>query len=415
MPIQHVLRNGLLLLAAWSNWSHAATLTVAKDNTVCPHATYTSIGAAVAAAGNGDQIEICPGLYPEQLQLTRPITLRGVNANGINRVLVQPTTMTNLGALPYQAVISAVNTKDVVIEGLAIDASQNAVTGCTTGLSVIHFYNSSGSVSRNALSGAKLSDPSSCAALFPGNGFGIEVDTAAGQTGTFSVSINGNTIHDFTRDGILAYGAGVKADIDRNTIAGAGPSAGTFQFGVFIANGAVGEVSQNMISQGNCGSIDFLDCVNVRSEGVVFRNVGDGSVVDGNIITNAQSGIFLNGANRARITNNVIMNIDALDGIDIQGTAAGHFTNSVISGNTISHVFPISSYSSINYAGCGINEYSGTGVAMNVLADNTVNDAYCGVAYVSADHVFSGMYLNTLYATLNEDLYPTVFPPAVEP
>jgi hypothetical protein len=47
--------------------------------------------------------------------------------------------------------------------------------------------------------------------------------------------------------------------------------------------------------------------------------------------------------------------------------------------------------------------------------ENTVNDAYCGVAYVTADQVYSGVYMNALYATLNADLYPTTFPPAVEP
>ena len=409
------IHNGLLILVAGCNWSYAATLTVAKNNGLCPHATYTTIGAAITAAAAGDEIEICPALYAEQLVITRPVTLHALSANGIGRVLLQPAAMTNLGSLPYQAVVSVVNTKDVVIDGLAIDASQNTVTGCTVSLAGIHYYNSSGNVTNNAISGAQLANPQSCKTLFPGNGFGVEVDTATGQTGSFSVSISGNSIHDFNRNGIIVEGAGVTAEISRNTISGVGPSTGYSQFGVFIANGAVGRVTNNTISQGNCGNIDFLDCVNVRSEGIVFRNVGDGSVVDFNFITNAQSGIFLNGGNKALITNNVIMNIDALDGIDIQGTASGHFTNSIISGNTISHVFPISSYASINFTGCGINEYSGTGVAMNILSNNTVNDSYCGVAYVTADHLLSGIYINTLYATLDEDLYPTAFPPAIEP
>ena len=415
MSNQRAIYNGLFVLLAACSWSHAAILTVAKNPSACPHATYTTIGAAVTAAAAGDTINICPALYAEQLIITRPVTLHGLAENGINRVLLQPATMTNLGVLPYQAVISVVNAKNVTIDGLAIDASHNTVNGCTVSLAGIHFYNSSGRVTNNAIFGAQLSNPLSCKTLFPGNGFGVEVDAAAGQAGPFSVSVNGNSIHDFNRNGVLATGAGVTAEISGNTIAGVGPSTGYFQFGVFIANGAVGQVTRNTISQGNCGNISFTDCVNVRSEGVVFRAVGDGSLVDFNFITNAQSGIFLNGGNKVRVIGNVIMNIDGLDGITIQGTAAGHFTNSIISENTITHVFPISSYASTNYTSCGINEYSGTGVAMNILANNTVNDAYCGVAYVTADHVVSGTYLNTLYATLNEDMYPTAFPPAIEP
>ncbi len=392
---------------------HAATLVVGPGS--CPDAAYATIGAALTAAAAGDEIDICPGTYPEQLVIIKPVTLRGLSVNGVNRVLVQPTTMYNVGTFSFQAVISVVNTQGVVIEGLTIDASMNTVSGCAVTLSGIHFYNSSGAAVNNAISGTQLPNPLSCTTLFPGNGFGVQVDTTAGQTGPFPVSVSGNSIHDFNRDGILVNGAGITADISGNTISGVGPSSGYFQFGVFIALGAVGHVTHNTITQGNCGSIAYLACVGLRSEGVVFRAAGDGSAVDSNFISNVQSGIFLNGANNVQITNNVIMNVDALDGIDIQGSAAGYFTNSVISGNTISHVFPISNYSSVNYAGCGINEYSGTGVAMNLILNNTVTDAYCGVAYVTGDQVYSGVYMNTLYATLNEDLYPTAFPPAVEP
>jgi hypothetical protein len=109
------------------------------------------------------------------------------------------------------------------------------------------------------------------------------------------------------------------------------------------------------------------------------------------------------------------MNIDALDGIDIQGTASGSFSNSVISGNTISHVFPIAMTSAVNESGCGIHEATGTGVTHNLIVDNTINDAYCGVAYVSSDNPFAGSYFNTLYNTLNADQYPNAFPPPVEP
>ena len=102
MLSKRAIPNGLLILVAGCNWSYAATLTVAKDNGLCPHATYTTIGAAITAAAAGDEIEICPALYAEQLVITRPVTLHALSANGIGRVLVQPAAMTNLGSLPYQ-------------------------------------------------------------------------------------------------------------------------------------------------------------------------------------------------------------------------------------------------------------------------------------------------------------------------
>lgn len=89
--------------------------------------------------------------------------------------------------------------------------------------------------------------------------------------------------------------------------------------------------------------------------------------MDSNVITNAQSGIFINGANRLSVTNNQIRNIDAMSGMDIQGTASGFFTNSVIAGNSIFNVGPIDSNASNDEGGCGINEYSGTGVSGNEI------------------------------------------------
>lgn len=414
----HEFHHGLLLsLFAVCSLSQAATLMVGKpSNGLCPSATYNTIGDAVAAAAPGDEIDICPALYAEQVVITKPLTLRGVAANGINRVLLQPATMTAVGGLAFQAVISVVNTTGVTIEGLAIDASNNTVSGCTVSLAGIHFSNASGRVANSSIFGTQLPDPTTCTTLFPGNGFGIQIDTASGgASGPFTVAVANNSIHDFNRNAILAMGAGITAIVKDNTISGVGPSTGYNQFGVFIATGAVGKVSGNIISQGNCGSLASLDCITLRSEGVALRAAGDGSIVDANIISHVQSGVFANGGNAAQITNNIIMHVDGLDGIDVQGTVAGFFTNSVISGNTISHVGPINMDASNNETGCGISVFSGTGVSNNIFVNNTVRDAFCGIAFVEADRVISGNYINTLYATLDADQYPNVFPPPFEP
>lgn len=104
-----------------------------------------------------------------------------------------------------------------------------------------------------------------------------------------------------------------------NVITGLGPAAGYFfRFGVFILNGAIGLIKGNQIAEGDCGTLNLTDCFNAGSEGVVLRAVGDGTVVDQNVITRAQSGMFINNANKARITNNLIGEISALDGIDAQ-------------------------------------------------------------------------------------------------
>lgn len=415
----------LLLSGAVCASACAATLTVGQPNGPCPNAQYTTIGAAISAANSGDVIQICPAVYPEQLSITTPLTLQGISTtvNGlpVNRVLIQPTLQV-LPGIPSPAVISVGNTQGVTIENVAIDASHNTVSGCGSILAGIHFFNASGTIRNNAIFGAQLANPKSCynsQAPISDNGIGVFINNGSaisssspnsGSTGPSQVTVENNSIHDFTSYGVWVAGTGITATVEGNTISGVGPSTGVFQFGVVIANGAVGQINSNVITEGLCGSLAILDCYNTRSEGVVLRLPGDGTVVNGNTISNVQSGIFLNGGNNASITNNQIQNVQALSGMDIAG-----FTNSQITGNTISNVGPIDQNASNDEEGCGINEYSGSGLSGNTISNNTVSDAYCGVAAVQADHIQSGMYFNTLYTQLDSDLYPCAYPPAGEP
>jgi hypothetical protein len=405
----HRLGITLLFVGVLCVTSSAATLVVGKPNTSCPHAHYTTITAAVNAADPGDVIEICPALYPEQLIVTKPLVLRGIAThvdltqfspccNLVDRVLLQPA-LTDLQGLPFESVITVMNTENVTLENLAIDASQNTIASCDIALSAVHFFNASGRIKKSAVFGAQLPNPQSCSTFF-GNGFGVAVDSS--EAGPFHVEIEENSIHDYQRDGIDVSSAGVSVEIEGNNISGLGPASGVNQFGIFLLNGAVGEVEGNVITEGACGTLSISDCVNLRSEGVVLRAVGDGVVVDHNVINHVQSGIFLNVVNRARISNNLIGNIDALDGIDMQGTS-----NSVVDSNTIFNATPLANLSE------GVFEADDGVEANNVISNNTVNDAYSGVVFVSTSHLTGNRYFNVLYPELINN--GTSGPPPTEP
>jgi parallel beta-helix repeat protein len=388
--------------------SWGSNLVVGAPNTPCPNAAYQTISSAIAAAHSGDVIEICPALYAEQLTITIPLTLRGIQENGVGRVLLQPTTLTT-NAEGFVAVISVINTSNVTISNLAIDASNNTVTACTPALAGIHFYNASGTVENAAISGTGLSTQTDCTALFPGNGFGVEADQTTGATGPFNVTVENSSIHDFGRDAVLVNGAAESANVNNNFITGIGPSTGVNQFGIFLADGATGQVFGNYITQGNCGSIPTANCIQPRSEGVVLRAVGNGVVVANNVISNVQAGIFVNGATNPQVIGNTVTSVDALNGIHIQGSVSGFYA-----GNRLTHVGPISIASTDNGWGCGINDIPGTGSSGNNILGNWVNDAYCGIGYVGTDHVDANIFLNVLAMSLNNDTL-TVYPPPTEP
>jgi hypothetical protein len=380
----------------------ASTLTVGKPNTSCPNAQYTSITAAVNAAAAGDVIAICPATYPEQLIITMPLTLQGVstdvNGNDVNRVLLQPV-LQNVNGLTVQAVITVMNTGGVTIENLAIDASNNTATGCNPSLADVHYFNASGVVTNNALFGAKLAHQN-CGEIFPNNGFGVLVDSS--RPGPFRVSVEHNSIRDFTQGGVQATNTGVLVDVEGNRVSGVGPPI-PYQFGISLSEGAAGQIKGNFITLGSCRKLSYTACLQVGSVGITLGQIVDGSVVDGNVISDAQSGIEISG-NNFRVTNNLISNIDLFDGIDI-----GLVTNSLIDGNTVFNVTPLSNES------CGVYEISGAGIIGNTISNTTVNDAYCGVLYVTGDQVGPGNYYNTLYTTLNGDLLQSGFPPPSEP
>jgi hypothetical protein len=384
------------------------TLIVGKPGTPCPNPTYNTITAAINAALPGDTIQICPSLYPEQLLITKPVTLQGISQQGVGRVLIQPATFTDtvlpapIGDLGFMAVISVVNTSGVSILNLAIDASRNLVAGCTPGIAGIHFYNASGVVDSDAVSGTRLSSQVSCTALFPGNGAGVQSDES--DASPYQITVQNTSIHDFGRNGILVNGAGETAYINNNSIQGIGPSTGVNQFGVFLALGAKGQVIGNTITQGNCGSIAAPACLNQRSEGVVLRSAGNDVYIAGNVISNVQSGIFVNGATTPFVTGNIINNVDVLSGIQIQASVRGNYW-----ANRINHIlFP---------AGCGLADIAGSGSSGNEFISNWVNDGYCGIGFLSGDQVGrENTFVNVLYETLELDDYTTTpLPPPIEP
>jgi nitrous oxidase accessory protein NosD len=404
----------VLLLFVTGTLCSATTRRVGQPKTGCKNAQFTTITDAVNAASPGDVIEICPARYAEQLIITAPITLRGVSSdldisaylpccNEVKRVLLQPS-LQDLEGLPFEAVITVMNTTGVRIENLVIDASQNSVSGCDISLSGVTFFNASGQLQNSTVQGAQLTNPQSCAA-FSGNGFGVLVTSS--DSASHDVQIENNSIHDYQRDGIEVSNSGVRVEIANNNVSGLGPSTGVNQFGIFLLNGAVGQIEGNVITEGACGTLSATDCVNLRSEGVVLKAVGDGVVVDHNVINHVQSGIFLNAVNKARITNNLVGNIDALDGIDMQGTS-----NSLVAGNTIFSAVPLANLSE------GIFEAYGAGSAGGVegdneICDNTVNDAYSGVVFVASSQVKGGKYFNVLYPKLLSNGNPG--PPPTEP
>lgn len=83
-----------LVSLVWTGSAMAKTWVVdaANPDIECQNADFPSIQAAVAAAAPGDQIHVCPGLYPERVVVDKPdIDIYGAGPDAGNRSGADPT------------------------------------------------------------------------------------------------------------------------------------------------------------------------------------------------------------------------------------------------------------------------------------------------------------------------------------
>src|SRR5262249_578944 len=113
--------------------ARASILVVDDDNVPCFSAPYHSINAALAVANAGDEIQVCPGLYMEQVVLTKPLTLRGPPVGSQKPVIMPPALLASRQSTIGGKFVAAgllVDAPKVVLDSLVVDMSAANVTGC---------------------------------------------------------------------------------------------------------------------------------------------------------------------------------------------------------------------------------------------------------------------------------------------
>jgi hypothetical protein len=153
----------------------ASTLAVDDDGVQCPGA-YTSIGAAVAAASDGETIEVCAGTYAEQVSTTLSLTFRGAAATGEGTSEVTSVD----GAF----VIGGVGSTSVV-EGFTITGA--TATPSTAGVRLLG--GGGHHISNNTIIG---------------NSVAVSIDAQISDSGVDGVLIDANTLEGNTRGVIVA-------------------------------------------------------------------------------------------------------------------------------------------------------------------------------------------------------------------
>ncbi len=307
--------------------------------------TYATISNAVTSVPPGSTIMVCPGNYPEQVTITQPLTLKGVQSEGTaNPVVVVPpggltqsvTLLSNGVTAFFQIVVQGTETGQVNISNLAIDGTNNGV-GVDEAMLGVLFQNSSGTVRQIATYNQ----------IANGSGFGIFLESTTSPSKT--ITISDSSVHDFDSGGIRCNcNSGMTVDIDSNAVVGSNvPSANPP--GEAIDMNAPGKITNNSVISNPAPPASSAGV------GIAF---GSNMVVSGNTVVGWGAGIWTIGDSSTIKSNRVLK---AGGGITLSG-----------SNNDVEHNF-LSNFP----GGAGISfNCTGTG---NTVIHNVVNDAYWGI------------------------------------
>jgi hypothetical protein len=372
-----------LIVCCFATATQANTIAVGscKPNLV----SYSTIQAAVTAAAPGTTIDVCPGIYPEQVSISKPLTLLGIAVGTADAaVIIPPATWVPNGVLIFQengtpnalAQISVQNTSGVTISHITVDGANNGLSDCVSvgSLIGIYFGNASGTITDSVARNQQMNNGDQC-------GFGIDVES---NTGSNTVTISDSSVSNFQKNGICARGPGNGSTngpfvtVTANTVTGIGATSNIAENGIEIAFGASGSVTSNYVADvlytggggegnGSTGILFYAGGASTATSNVVeSANIGIATVTD-------QSGSLYGGlGDGASIKSNHIGGTQLYDAIDLcsnNDTAESNFIeNAAQSGIHIDN----------NTDGC-----ADVGTAPNWTGDivktNTINSSCAGV------------------------------------
>jgi hypothetical protein len=381
----------LIVLVGLSGQAFATTVIVGTCKT---GVHFSTIGAAVTAAPVGATIDVCPGTYPEQVAISKNLTLIGI-ASGTSdaAVVVTPATGLVQNGLdiygnPVAAQIFVQGGADVTISHLTVDGSNNQLSGCGAPDPIgIYYQNSSGKITDNAVRDV-LMDPADQGCQL---GLAINVES---NTGTPAVTISDNSVRNYDKNGITVSGPatgapGPDATVSANTVIGLGATSVIAQNGIQIGFGATGSVTSNYVAD------DIYTGPTYGSSGILIYDSA-GITVTSNTVESTQLAIvpvtdptyFGTGDGTVIKSNHVggTQNFDALDLCSDGNTAQSNtIYGSAQSGIHLDDTCPPSTGSS------------------NTVNTNTINEACAGILIgpsSSGNAIGTNTFMNVTNTTL---------------
>ena len=329
--------------------------------------SYSTISLAVSAVAPGTTILVCPGTYPEQITITQPLTLRGVQSGtaanptitvppgGLTKSVIAPT---NGIAMFFQILVQGTESELVNISNIAVDGSSstnNLLNGWVEG---IYYQNSSGTVGKVATYNQT------------GNGYGFGIFLESTTPSAKTIAITNSSVHDFDAEGIrsnanttppsLTVNISSNSVIDSSSLSGRAVYAGINIDGVgqLVGNRVITHPAPPGTSAGV--GIAFLSNMIVSGNTVIgwgIWGLGDFNTVKSNMVSLAGGAITISG-NSNNVQSNRILNMGGGSGISFNCTGTAN--------TVINNIINDSSLGIIDHAGNTIAPNSYSNVAQTI-------------------------------------------------
>jgi len=308
---------------------HGVKLLVDNDQVQCPNAQFTSIQAAVIAAPPGATILVCPGTYPEQVRISKRLTIRGIRVGNENLAsIIPPIAVANtasFGGTPIAAIVLVERTSSVTLDNLTVDGASNVIGGCAPSLVGIYYRNASGRILNAAVKNIRLF-PDALLGCQGGLGIYAQSGDEPGVPRRARLEVLNSSVHDYQKNGITADAAGTELTAVGNAVTGLGPTPAIAQNGVQVSRGAKGRLEGNSVINHIYSLCTTANCAAVSTNILTFET----SLVRifKNNLGKSQVNVYLEGSNND-VTGNTIFDTDVFDGVFIFGD------NNRVTANTI--------------------------------------------------------------------------------
>lgn len=346
--------------------SMAATVQVGTCLIGPPH--YSTIQKAVNASEPGTTIKVCPGNYPEQVLITKTLTLTGVESDTGSTPIITPpaggivqnaTGLAGSDAIGAQILVQ--NATGVNISGLTVDGSGNQLT-CAPDLMGIYYQNASGIVTYVVTRNQNLGSGNECQ-----SGEGIFAQSGYGFSGASAVVIENSHVYAYQKNGVSGDGDTLTVTISANDIVGQGPTPFVAQNGIQITDGTKGAILNNSVSN------DIYSGTSSSATGIlVFAS--SGISLEGNTVESTQGIIVFSGgtdgsADQTTIISNRVLDTNTFDGIDVCSNGNTVVSNAVF-GSSEGGIHLDDSCAEPNGSSSGNN---------NTVTNNRINDVCAGL------------------------------------